>query len=345
MVSFTPLTPNGGTKVDKPTADGSVTSKAAADPSLFGFKGPVASSTSTAFGGGASKGAAASGFGATNPFNSNGSSPSNVFGSTAFGTQSAENKPADSSSASQANKPLFNFSMTGGQSSSSNVSGPQSSNIFGDAKPAPASSSLFGALGAQSTNTFGSTSNLGTNNNVFGSSNAAGNSSATNVFGSQPNQTDSSSQATNTFGNTGAGPSGTFGSTKSAEAPKPVFSPMPTTNGTTSTAATSDPPKSSFQFSNPPQNSTGSSNGALPPNAATGTAPKFMFNFGLDRGSAGSNPPQPSVFGAPTSTPGTQPSTQEAKPNLFSFGSPFAANSASSGVGSIFGSSNSTEQK
>lgn len=345
MVSFTPLTPNGGTGVMNSATGGAP--KTAPDPSSFGFKAPTTSSTPSTFGFNTSNAVPTSGFGAPDHSNANGSNTSNVFGSTVFGTKPTENKGADSSGTPQTNKMSFNFGVTGGQTSSSNVSGPQSSNPFGQTtapKPATTSSSLFGALGSQPTNTFGSTSNFGTTNNPFGLSNTAGSSSSgptsTTGFGSQPNQAGSSSQTTNIFGNTGAATSSSFGFTKLAEAPKPVFSIPPTTNGTTSTTAASGLSKPSFQFNPHAQNNSSNNSSAPTSTTATTTTPGFAFNFGSDKSSAASKPPQQSGFNAPSSTPSTQFNT-EANPNPFNFGSSFTPNNGLSAT-SIFGS---TEQK
>lgn len=346
MVSFTSLTPNGGAGVNNSATGGAP--KTAPDPSPFGFKAPTTSSTPSNFGFNTSNAVATSGFGAPNHSNTNGSNTSNVFGSTAFGTKPTENKGADSSGTLQANKMSFNFGVTGGQTSSSNTSGPQGSNPFGQTtapKPATTSSSLFGALGSQPTNTFGSTSNLGTTNNPFGLSNTASNSNSgptpTTGFGSQPNQAGPSSQTTNIFGNTGATTSSPFGFTKPAEAPKPVFSIPPTTNGTTSTTTAPGLSKPSFQFNPHAQNNTSNNNSAPTSTTnATTTTSGFAFNFGSDKSSAASKPPQQSGFNAPSSTPSTQSNT-EANPNPFNFGSSFIPNNGLSATG-IFGS---TEQK
>ncbi|KAF9450942.1 hypothetical protein P691DRAFT_700256 [Macrolepiota fuliginosa MF-IS2] len=368
MVSFTPLTPDGGVKPAMLNSG-----RSAPESSSFGFKA-AAPPTLNANDSNASKNTAIPAFGTSSgtskPFgmNASGSNMNSVFGSTTFGAKPAENKPTEvNGSSSQPTKPLFSFGMTGGQPSSANLaSGSQSGgSVFGSgnattAKPTSTSSSLFGALGPQTTSAFGSTPAPGAGKSaaptsVFGSSNAsaAPTSAPTGIFGQQPsslNQAASNSQPPNIFGSAGAGAPSVFGATvnKPAEATKSPFTLTPVTNGTSSTTTTaaSEAQKPSFQFKlpGPANNANASSNNpsGLQSTSAPSSGSTFTFNFANPNKS---NTNQPSMFGGPAS--GSQ-SVFATKPSTFGTGSVFGG---ASGSGSAFNplgaasQSNPTEQK
>ncbi|KAJ3573013.1 hypothetical protein NP233_g2695 [Leucocoprinus birnbaumii] len=371
MVTFTPLTPGGGSKDDKIATDAS---KSTPNPSLFGFKAPAAgvnndvSKPPTSVFGGA---------GGSSPFGTAGpSNAGSVFGTTAFGAKPAETKPAESSTSTQSTKPLFNFGMTGGQTSSSSKdtstsqpptsvfsvgAGPSSAAA---AKPAPASSSLFGALGPQTTTAFGTTSlpgttgatgstnifgavNNGSSNtssapvNLFGASNAGGTSGSTssNIFGTKAS-TSSSSQPSNVFGNTGGGNLFGANAAKPTEAPKSVFgmTSAPAAGGAPAIAPSTEQDKPTFKFQMPPSNSgTTSTPGTSGATAASSSGgPQFTFNFGMK------STPNP-TFGA---TSGGQ-SGFSAKPTPFNVGSTFGSTGGSPAFNPLGAASQNTasEQK
>ncbi|KAF5364265.1 hypothetical protein D9756_000288 [Leucocoprinus leucothites] len=376
MVTFTPLTPGGGTKDPRAGNNVSDTSKPGAHASPFGFKAPASSTNSdsskpptSVFG--------ASG-GTSNPFGTTGpSNTTSTFGGTTFGTKPAETKPMESSS-TQTTKPLFNFGVTGGQASSAKDTSQTPPSMFGTsagtpaataAKPAPTSSSLFGALGPQTTSTFGTTSTPGTANtsgstNVFGTTLATPSSTSTptNVFGSNTAGASSGSASTNIFGtgtstSSGTQPSNIFGSAgtsngfgvnnaKPTEAPKSVFgvASAPATNGTTLTATTTEQEKPTFKFQLPASNSNGTNDtGSSGMVSTSSSGPQFTFNFGMPKNSSGSGLSQTPVFGA---TSGGQ-SAFSAKPNAFNVGSTFGSGSGSSSFNPLGTASqtNTSEQK
>ncbi|KXN89463.1 hypothetical protein AN958_05625 [Leucoagaricus sp. SymC.cos] len=355
MATFTPLTPDGGTK---PVA--AVASAPKTDTTLFGFKAPTSGAN-----GDASK-PPVSVFGVTggapNPFTTGSSNTAaTVFGSPSpFGAKPAENKPTDSSG-SQPAKPLFKFNLAPSQTSSStpkdSTSQPGASSVFGApvaaaTHPTSNNSSLFGALGPQQTNVFGTTSTLGAtstsgSSNIFGTKNTSpsntsapanvfGSQAPASIFGSQSVSTSSGNQPANIFGNSRTGTSNAFGATanKPAEAPKSVFGVTfaPTTDGTTSN--TSEQPKPSFRFQLPTSNNgttgpSGMTNVAASTSSSSSSGPEFTFKFG-----ASSGPSQTPVFRA-------QPGP---KPSVFGAGDTFGSTGGSSGFNPL-GAASQGEQK
>ncbi|EKM79952.1 hypothetical protein AGABI1DRAFT_106270 [Agaricus bisporus var. burnettii JB137-S8] len=331
--SFTPFTPNAGTKVTNEVGtSSSATTKSTFNPTGFGFTAPNAPASSSNVSGPPSKPAFGTPSGATSLFNTANTSHNPLFPSTAFGGKSTENNATESSGAKVSDKSPFKFNFGGGQPSSQNSGISLAPSSAGAAKPASSSSSLFNALGNQSSSSFGSTSgpNTSQNANIFGTSNfpaAASDSTSQNIFKSQ--SAPSGNTTPNVFGNTNTGTNGGFGSTgsKPSETPKSAFSAMPITSAP-------EQQKSPFQFKLPQPSSTANTNNSPAPalsSTASSSGSTFKFNFELNKNNAPPSTQSPSIFGTSGSNNtamSSNPSKPTATPSSSVFSAPGPGNSA-----------------